>query len=518
VFSAAPLSRRTFLQATAAAFCIAKAGRAAVATGFSRLPYLQRLLADRVSILWTAAQPSAGSVVIVAPDGSRTPFSAAITAFQPATTQMTATYYQYQADITGLDAGANYKYQIMLDGQTVASDPIQNSFTTPATGDLSFLVFGDSGTDSAQELALVQRMTAETGIGKVIHVGDLAYDSGTFAQFETNYFATNAPLMSRLSFFATPGNHDYETDNAAAFLAGHAAPVGNVPAEDVGRYYSYDWGDVHFASVDSNLLPTDAATRMLTWLDNDLAASGKYWKIVFLHHTPYPTGFHLGDPICALVQANVNPIVERHGVQLMLTGHEHGYERSFPLVANQPVSARTPSTMYVVTGGGGGGLETVGSIPQCAISVQAFHYLRVDIADSALTFKAIGLDGTVIDMVTLNPPPVIAPDGGIVNAANFTPSIEAGSLVSIFGQNLAVRPVTSATFPVATSNQLGGISVWANDQPVPLLYVSPTQINLHMPRRISGQVSLRVTTPNGSASAFVTVIPANVQHLASAVW
>ncbi len=191
----------------------------------------------------------------------------------------------------------------------------------------------------------------------------MAYGSGTFAQFQSNYFGLYAPLMSRLPFFLTPGNHDYETDNAAPYLAGNAAPVSNVPAAVLGRYYSFDWGDAHFVSLDSNLMPTDSASQMLAWLDSDLAATGKYWKIVFLHHPPYPTGTHLNDPICALVQQNVTPIVERHGVQLVLSGHEHGYERSWPLAGGQRVdsSASGPSTTYVITGGGGQAMEEVGS-------------------------------------------------------------------------------------------------------------------------------------------------------------
>jgi hypothetical protein len=428
-------------------------------------------------------------------------------------TQLSATYYQYQADISGLEAGTRYQYRVSLDGQTVAGDPLLNAFSTPAAGELSFLVFGDSGNDSAEQLALIQRMAAETGVNKVVHVGDLAYFAGTFAQFETNYFTPNARLMSRLPFFATPGNHEYETAKAAAFLAGHAAPAGNVPAQDLGRYYSYDWGDVHFAAVDSNLLPTEAAPRMLSWLDRDLAASGKYWKIVFLHHPPYPTGFHLGDPICDLVRQNVNPIVERHGVQLVLTGHEHGYERSFPLVADQPVKPASPSTTYVISGGGGGAMESVGSLPQCALSVQAFHYVRVDVVGSVLTLKATDINGNVIDIVRLNPPPVIA-SNGVVNAADFAGPIVAGSMVSIFGQSLALRAGSPATTP--TSDLLDGVTVSVNGQPAKLLYVSPTQVNLHLPARFFGQVVFQITTPNGSTSAVATVQPAMVRHLTAA--
>jgi hypothetical protein len=427
-----------------------------------------------------------------------------VTPFQPSTTLLPSVYYQYRADITGLQAATGYQYEVILDGQVAANDPISNRFSTPAPGDLSFLVFGDSGADSPEQLALITRMTAEPGIAKILHVGDLAYEYGTFAQLEANYFRLNAPLMSRLPFFATPGNHDYITANAAAFLAGHVAPDGSVPAADRGRYYSYDWGDLHFASIDSNLLATDAASRMLNWLDADLAATGKYWKIVFLHHPPYPTGTHLGDPICVSVQQNVNPIVERHGVQLVLSGHEHGYERSFPLVSNQPVGVGTPSTMYVITAGGGQTLETVGSLPQCALSVQAFNYLRVDVKGFALTFTATGLDGNALDAVKLNPPPVIAPDG-VVNATDFTSDINAGSMVSVFGRNFALRPKVSPASPPAGSSELGDVKAYANGRLAQMCYVSPTQLNLLLPGGIAGEVGLRIVTPNGSATAVITV-------------
>jgi acid phosphatase type 7 len=506
------VSRRTFLHAIASALCLTRLGRAAVAaaTGVSRLPYLQRLLAGSVSVLWTSAQPSPGSVIVLGPDGTQAAFSAEVIAYQPSTTQMPAAYYQYQADITGLQSGTKYQYRVVVDGQTVASDPTLNSFKTPAAGDFSFLAFGDSGADSPQQQTLIQLMENESGIGKVLHLGDLAYDNGTFAEFEANYFALNAGLMSRLPFFATPGNHEYVTDNAAPYLAGHVAPVSGVTSADMGRYYSFDWGDAHFVSIDSNLLQKDAATRMLSWLDKDLAATRKFWKIVFVHHPPYPTGAHVGDPVCVLVQQEVNPIVESHGVQLVLSGHEHGYERSFPLVANQPVSAGTPSTTYVISGGGGAAMETVGSLPQTALSMQAYNYLRVDVAGPALTLKSITLDGTVIDMVTLNPPPVIAPDG-VVTAGDSASPIMAGTVVSILGQNLAVRPVSSASFPVQGALELGGVTVSANGRQLRLLEVSPTQIDLRLPAGLSGEVALQVTTPNGSASASMAVTPSPVR-------
>jgi uncharacterized protein (TIGR03437 family) len=447
-------------------------------------------------------------------DGSTKTVAAVMKPYMPTQTAMSSEFYQYQADVTGLQPGTTYSYRVSLNGQAVASDPTQFSFTTPTTGKCSFLSFGDSGADSPQQLALIQRMIAEPGIGKVIHVGDLAYSTGTYGQFETNYFKPNAPLMSRLPFFATPGNHEYITDNAAPFLASHVAAVCGVPSQDTGRYYSFDWADAHFVSLDSNLLPDpDSSARMLAWLDADLAATGKYWKIVFLHHPPYPTGFHLGDPICVLVQQNVTPIVENRGVQLVLSGHEHGYERSWPLLAGQQVYSG-PSTTYVITGGGGGIMEPIGSLPQCALSAQAFHYLRVDMSGTQLSVTATGLDGSTIDQFSLTPPPVLSANG-VVSVGDLSPAIASGSLASIFGENLALRPAVASSFPL--SNQLGGISVSANGVAVPVLYASPSQLNVQIPYEVSGPVSLQVTTPNGSSSTSVQVVPLAPSIIAVAV-
>jgi hypothetical protein len=474
---------------------------ARAAGGLLRQPYLQRLLAETASILWTTLQPGEGQVTVIAPDGSSTAFAATATTFEPSATQLSSTYCQYRADLTGLQPGTAYRYQIVQDGQVLAADPVQNSFYTPANGDFSFLVMGDSGVDSPEQMALLQQMTAETNISKLIHVGDLAYMSGTFEQFENNYFAQYAPLMSRLPFFTAPGNHEYLTDSAAPYLAVHAAPVCGVPSQDEGRYYSFDWGDAHFVSIDSNILGVAAGTRMLAWLDADLAATKKYWKIAFVHHPPYPTGAHLGDPLCVLVEQHVNPIVERHGVQVVLAGHEHGYERSFPLRGGLKADASAPSTTYLITGGGGASLETVGSLPQCVLSVSTHNYLRIDVAGTALTFSAIGLGGAVLDRITLNPPPAVAPRG-IVNARTLSTDIFAGSLVRISGQNFAIRSTWSGGVP---SHQLGGVSVTVNGVRAPMLYASAGELIIQMPFSVSGQATLSISTPNGSATGVAVV-------------
>jgi acid phosphatase type 7 len=465
--------------------------------------------ANQASVLWTAQ--ISGPATVTATDRNGNTFSAQATgqAFQPSDTQMASTFYQYQADITGLAAGTQYSYSIAINGQELVSDSTMYRFRTAHTDKFSFLALGDSGSDSAEQQALVQLMAAEADISMVVHVGDMAYSDGTYTQFEDAYFGVDFPLMRRLPFFSTPGNHEYNTNNAAPYLAVTVAPESGVPAADLGRYYSFDWGNAHFVSVDSNLLATSRASAMLAWLDADLAATQQHWRIVFLHHTPYPTGYHLGDPICAAVQQLVNPIVERHGVQLLLAGHEHGYERTYPLLGGQPVST-SPSTTYIVTGGGGGALESVGSFPQTAISVQAFHYLRVDVDGKGLTLSAIGLDGGVIDQTTLGTATEAAMNtnmsmSSLVSKGDYTARVAPGSVVTIAGRNMARVNAVSAGYPLPTS--LSGVSLKVAGRPMPLLSVSASQIEAQMPYGVTGPVTLEISTPNGSASTAFTVSP-----------
>jgi uncharacterized protein (TIGR03437 family) len=100
-----------------------------------------------------------------------------------------------------------------------------------------------------------------------------------------------------------------------------------------------------------------------------------------------------------------------------------------------------------------------------------------------------------------------------VNSGDFSPAVAPGSLVTIFGQNLAIRPTSFSKFPLPAT--LGSVSVTANGVVAPVLFASPTQVNIQMPFGLSGQVTLQVTTPNGSATSQVNVVPVAPSILAA---
>ena len=91
----------------------------------------------------------------------------------------------------------------------------------------------------------------------------------------------------------------------------------------------------------------------MDWLEADLQASAARWKIAYFHHLPYPISHHLDDPVCAAVRTLFVPGMERNGVQLVLDGHEHTYERTLPMRGDVAVTSGRAIT-YVTTGGGGG--------------------------------------------------------------------------------------------------------------------------------------------------------------------
>ncbi|MCX6633545.1 MAG: metallophosphoesterase [Acidobacteria bacterium] len=469
----------------AAAICAAAA--------LVRSPYLQNVSAEGATILWSTNEKGQGEIRYSADGDLSRAVAAQIRELLPSATSRPE--YQYQAELRGLSPGREYLYRVLVDG-VILKDGLR--FRAAGPGPFAFLVFGDSGTGGPNQASLARRMMDNENPALVLHTGDLSQESGTFGQIESNYFSVYAPLMSRSPFFPTPGNHDYYTDSGAPYLAMDSPPATGVPAQDAGRYYSFDWGNVHFISLNSNLLESPAAAqRMLEWLDLDLERQDRFWKVAYFHHPPYPTGHHLRDPISAMVRERVVPILERRGVQLVLSGHEHSYERTVPLRNGAPADAGS-GTVYIVTGGGGGALQDIGPSPTQAFGASVFHYLRGQVQGSRLTVTAIGLDGREIDRVTLAPPSRISAEA-VVNAGSFAPALAPGSLITIFGRDLAVEEGRASTPPLPT--ELAGTTVSLNGRRLPLLFVSGYRIDAQLPYGPVGQATLRVNTPNSSAEA-----------------
>ena len=494
------LNRRGFFRSTLAALVAPlftpRSSRGAISPP---CPYLQKVGRDCATITWTTEEAGKGAVWFGSGGSPAQIMGSVVKELLPAETDLGAPCYRHAVELSGLEPNTEYFYGFaQVDGGLTASEPL--SFRTACPGALSFLAFGDSGSGSVEQQILTGWMKKETP-SLVLHLGDLAYPRGSFQDFQAYYFDSCRDLMKRVPFFPCPGNHDYMTQDAFPYLALHNLPhVAAVPESDRGRYYSFDWGNVHFVSVDSNAplaLAADGHGAMLEWLENDLRTTRQYWKIVYFHHPPFAGGPNENDASSELARRYLVPIVERHGVQLVLNGHEHSYQRTYPLVGKQTVP-EGKGTVYVTSGGGGYGLYAVHSNPLVAVRQSVHHYLRVNVSNSRLNVCSIGLSGTEIDGFDLAPLPELDNSVEILSPSDLSPT----RVLRIHGRNLAaVTQSAGAT----QAFELSGISVTANGELLPLLKITSMDVEAQLASPLASQIALEVRTPNGVASKQVFV-------------
>ncbi len=156
--------------------------------------------------------------------------------------------------------------------------------------------------------------------GPILALGDLAYPKGARADFRDCYGPTWGRHRERT--WPVPGNHDYYTRRGAPYYDYFGARAGRR-----GRgWYSFDLGSWHLVALNSNLKGTLAAEQ-LTWLEADLRTSQARCVLAYWHHSHFSSGFH-GDT--RRMRAAFE-ILHRQGASLLLTGHDHHYERLAPL-------------------------------------------------------------------------------------------------------------------------------------------------------------------------------------------
>lgn len=347
------------------------AGNAAI----HRRPYLQQVTPQSAMIGWVSMTPDGERVAVTRPNGEAMK-TAEATVERGAVRSAGET--QMWATIDGLSPATVQCYTVTGDGALTARTGFRTAPDPASTETIRFLAFGDSGGGGPDQLALRDQMFGFP-YDFMIHTGDLAYDNGTIDQLEDNVFGVYAELLENLALFPAAGNHDHETMGGAPFRDVFALPGGGDE-----HWYSYDWGRIHFAALDTE---ADYQTQA-AWLEADLAASTAPWKILYMHRPPYSSGLHGSD---LALRSAIAPIAQRHHVQLVLAGHDHDYERMVP----------QNGVAYVVTGGGGRGTYSVGESSFTAFSESVIHFVVVEVGVDELVLHAIDAEGTEFDSLVV---------------------------------------------------------------------------------------------------------------------
>ena len=284
-------------------------------------------------------------------------------------------------------AFATYGRQIVSYATHVGGSPTRTTALEPfppgGEPEQRFAVVGDVGyaNDRARRTA---DAIAHAGQGDpydvLLLLGDNVYPRGDPGRLPQTVFEPFRPVLATVPrLLAILGNHDVKDGHAEGQVAALGMP---------GRWYAERLGDVTFIALDSN----DAGNPdQRAWLETTLAAATTTWKIVALHHPPYSAGYQ-GSSLAA--RETFSPLFERYGVQLVLSGHEHDYERS------RPINGVT----YVVSGGAADSRRT-GRREFTAKSVSWHHFVDLNVFPDHLLVRGVNQSGRVFDEVRIPPAP-----------------------------------------------------------------------------------------------------------------
>ena len=262
----------------------------------------------------------------------------------------------HTVNLTGLDPYTEYYYAVS-DGNTVlaGADDNHRFKTSPTIGTVQPVrawIIGDFGKGNAKQMDVKEAFLDHVGDNMPdlwLWLGDNAYDEGTDEEFTQKVFGTQygyGEIFPRVPFMATPGNHDY--GSVLNILTGadpttHNGPyydivdvptngeIGGVPS-GYELYYSFDYGNVHFVSMNSEIgsifsgswdwtgaspFNSFETSPFTDWLHADLQANDKPWVVAYVHQPPHTDGSHDSDAFWEVymeaMRENIMPILESYG-------------------------------------------------------------------------------------------------------------------------------------------------------------------------------------------------------------
>jgi calcineurin-like phosphoesterase family protein len=249
-------------------------------------------------------------------------------------------------------------------------------------GSVRFAVIGDTGSGTEQQRDVGDMMVKYHGLFPyefVLMMGDNMYGGEAPQDFEKKFAEPYRVLLTdKVKFYATLGNHDQALQtNYKNFNM------------DGKEYYRFTKGDVAFYSLNSNYMDK----KQVKWLEDELAKETSKWKICFFHHPPYSSAKKHGSD--GQLREAVEPIFLKYGVKVVLTGHDHVYERIKP-----------QKGIYYFVSGAGGKLRTGDIDKNSGLTEKSYdrdlHFMLFEIAGDQMYFQAISRTGETIDSGVIN--------------------------------------------------------------------------------------------------------------------
>ena len=423
----------------------------ALAQTITRGPYIQDASSTGISVRWRTSVAA----------GSRVDYGATPGAYTASIVDTTRVV-DHEIRLSGLLPASRHAYAVGTPSALLTPADATYSFVTaPTPGStvpVRVWVVGDSGNNNLESQTVRDKFTAWSDGHPPdlwLMLGDNAYSAGTDADYQAGCFNLYPRPLRNWPLFPTRGNHDAlyagpGNDYLDFFTMPAAGECGGVPSGSKA-YYSFDWGPVHFICLDSVDSDRSLGGPMLQWLRQDLAATTAMWVMCYWHHPPYTKGSHDSDNAgdsggrMTDMRTRVVPILDSTGVDLVLAGHSHSYERSYLLNGHYGLSTTLTPAMKVGSGdgrtGGNGAYQKAHTSPQpfegavytvagsssqvdpvspmpCMVSsISVMGSMVLDFVGNRLDARFMDIAGAVRDSFT------IIKGGGLATAPPHVPSL-----------------------------------------------------------------------------------------------
>jgi hypothetical protein len=285
--------------------------------------------------------------------------------------------------VGGLEPAVSYRYAVRSGSAVLGEGRFVTAPKGGSDAPLTFLVYGDDRSDVAAHTSVARAMSLVRS-DFLVNTGDLVDDASIDGEWQS-FFDVEASLLSSRPIFAAMGNHETVHDpSGTRFLryfgfrdaGGTARPYGTVRLGGVRLFFldaRQPWG-----SGDER-----------SWLEQELDRSdgeaGTEWRIVVVHEGPWSAGPH--GPSEALLEARVPELLAAHKIDLVLSGHDHTYQRG-----------DAGAIKYIVSGGAGAPLyEIARSLPTTRKALSAYHFVEIRTAPDQIRIVAHTPDGREID-------------------------------------------------------------------------------------------------------------------------
>lgn len=372
-----------------------------LASDVFKLPLTIQHITDSSAVLYFELSEPANGLVVYSSDENNAveqvvPFDASTTA--------------HQIDLKGLSSGVIYRTGVVVEDSAgqyhrpgfLQADWGEVTFRTWSDRQpLRFGIIGDSGFGDPVTPQLADQMAASS-LDFTLQTGDIVYNvfenADPFEAFALKYYKPFSPLLHQMPVYLVVGNHDVETAalwNGTPFYD-HAFPAFSDPRfepsafDGHNEWFAFAYGDVQFIMLNTEgLNNTQERALQREWLAERLADTRFSTSIPVFHVAPYTGGAHVSDGLG--IRADWQPLFEQAGVRLVLSGHDHNYQR---LVVN--------GITYIVSGGGSATLyQKTRDLPESQVFARKSHFVVFEVYPDRIDLKSIALGGDVIDQTSI---------------------------------------------------------------------------------------------------------------------